>query len=174
VQFAVDREVGAIRSIEDVYSGSAAARAALNERVQQWELYRAALEHQVQGYAKVRAGSLNIPAAQKKPAPRPAAVTAARSRFDTVVPAIDPSVKGREFSLPAYEPYARYVKENPDAIKKLGLAPGVGGPILNYVNGKRSITAIRNAVMAETGQAVTAEQVAAYLDLLKSVKYVAY
>jgi hypothetical protein len=173
VDFAVDREVGAIRSIEDIYTASAAAKAAVNDRVQQWELYRAGLRAQVQGYAKVRAASLNVkPEVEKKPAR--ATKPAAPSKMETGVPALDPAVKGREFALNSYEPYAKYMKENPEALKKLGLPPGVGNSILNYVNGKRSIAKIRSSVAAETGQEVTLEAVAGYLDLLKTVKWVTY
>jgi hypothetical protein len=46
--------------------------------------------------------------------------------------------------------------------------------VLNYVNGRRSIVSIRNAVVAETGQDVSLSAVAGYLDVLKTVRWVAY
>jgi aminopeptidase YwaD len=172
VDFAVDREAGALRSIEDVYSASAVAKAAVGERVRQWELYRAALKGQVDGYGKVRAGSLGVPptppGAKAKERRSPAAVALA------VTPALAPAIKGREFSLAAYEPYAAHLKANPDALKKLALTPSLGNSILNYVNGRRTVAAIRNAVVAETGQDVTLETVTAYFEMLKSVGWVSY
>jgi hypothetical protein len=95
-------------------------------------------------------------------------------QYGTVVPSIDPGVKGREFSLQANERYAAYLKEHPDALKALGLTPPLASTVLNYVNGRRSIVSIRNAVVAETGQDVPLSAVAGYLDLLKTVRWVAY
>jgi hypothetical protein len=168
VDFAVDREAGAVRSIEDVYSGSAQAKGAVGDRARQWELYRTALRGQIEGYAKVRAATLGVtvPAAGKprdvKPAP------------PAIVPALAPAVKGREFSLGAFQPYSEFVKANPEALKKLGLTPSLGNGILNYVNGRRSAAAIRNAVAAETGQDLTIESVTGYLEILKKVGWVSY
>lgn len=171
VDFAIDREIGALRSTEDVYSGSAAAKGAVNQRVQQWELYRAALRAQVQGYAKVKWPAAMTPARGKAPSGRRGA--AATPAAAGARPALAPAVKGREFNLAGYEPYAKYVKDNPEALKKMGLTPALGNTILNYVNGRRSVEAIRNAVAAETGQEVTLENVQAYLELLKTLKWLA-
>jgi len=197
--FAVDREVGALRSIEDVYTGSPAATAVVNEKVQQWELYRAGLRAQVAGYARQRAGqstraspavdgSQPLPAAQRSRPPsarqpsRPSpvgqgfsrAMTPAERKYDAIVPAIAPGIRGKEFSLQTYEKYTEHLKANPDALKKIGLAPGLTGRVLNYVNGKRSVLRIRNCVIGETGQDVTLDAVAAYLGLLKAVGWVQY
>ncbi len=168
VDFAVDRETGAVRSTEDVYSASAAAKTAVSDRLRQWELYRAALRGQIDGYAKVRAATLGVtlPVSAK---PRPA-----RPAPAAVVPALAPAVKGREFSLGAFQPYSEFMKANPEALKKLGLTPSLGNTILNYVNGRRSAAAIRNAAAAETGQDLTLESVTGYLEILKKVGWVGY
>ena len=75
VDFAVDRETGAVRSTEDVYSASAAAKTAVSDRLRQWELYRAALRGQIDGYAKVRAATLGatylLPGSRATRAARP-------------------------------------------------------------------------------------------------------
>ncbi|MBE3134212.1 MAG: M28 family peptidase, partial [Acidobacteria bacterium] len=168
VSFAVDREIGALRSIDEISSGSAAARAAVNDRVQQWELYRAGLKNQVLGYAKLKADRFKIkPPVEAKPGPL-------EVKLDAVVPAIHPDVRGREFSLGAAEAYAKHLKENPDALKKLGLTPAQASQILNFVNGRRSITKIRSAVSAVTGQEVPLQGVADYLALLKGIGWVMY
>jgi len=162
--FAVDREVGALRSIEDIYSGSAQARAVVSSRVQQWELYRAGLKAQIAGYAKVKG---YVPAKAAKPA-KP---TALESRAQAMVPAFDPAVKGRQFSLTAFPAWTAHLKEHPEALKALGLTPQVGNSILNYVNGKRTAATIRNYVAAETGQDVSLESVLGYLDLVRQIKW---
>jgi len=196
--FAVDREIGALRSIEDIYTATPAAKIVVNNKVQQWELYRAGLKGQIVGFARLRAGQLAPASAGQAPASvRPGATSArqaptsvgqafrpakgplaepvltpAEKKADLIVPRIDPSVKGREFALNSYEKYSAYMKANPDGLKKLGLTPQLANTLVNYVNGKRSVLRIRNCVIGETGRDVTLESVAAYIDLLKSVGWV--
>jgi hypothetical protein len=168
VSFAVDREIGAIKSIEEIYTASPAAKAAVGDRAQQWELYRAGLKSQVLGYARLKAEKFKIkPPVEAKPGPL-------EIKLDAVVPAIHPNVRTQEFSLGSNEAYAKHIKENPDAVKKLGLTPAQASQILNFVNGRRSITRIRNAVSAVSGQDAPLRGVADYLALLKSLNWVSY
>ena len=162
VDFAVDREVGALRSIEDVYTGSAQARATVSNRVQQWELYRAGLKAQVAGYARVKGFK---PAAAGKTA-KPSEIEV---RARATVPAFAPAVKGQQFALNTFPAWTAYLKEHPDALKALKLTPSVANSILNYVNGRRDAATIRNYVWAETGQDVALESVVGYLELLARV-----
>jgi len=168
LDWAVDRETGALRAIADVYTASPAATTLLANRITQWALYRTALRSQLDGYAKVRAAQLGL-----KAVPLPV-IDPLEKKYAAVVPAIDPGVKGREFSLQANERYAALIKASPDTLKTLGLTPPLASTVLNYVNGRRSIVSIRNAVVAETGQDVPLSAVAGYLDVLKAVRWVAY
>ena len=168
LDWAIDREVGALRSIDAIDSGSPDATARLAGRVAEWELYRAALRSQALGVAKLRAAALGLPGVPVM-APDPRERT-----IGGVVPAIAPSVRGREFSLQANEAYAAWLKANPDAIRGWGLTPALASTALNYVNGRRSVAAIRNAVVGETGADLSLAGVAAYLDVLKTVKWLAY
>jgi len=168
LDWAVDREAGALRSIADVYTASPAATTLLANRITQWALYRAALRSQLDGYAQVRVTQLGL-----KAVPVPA-IDPLEKKYAAVVPAIDPGVKGREFSLQSNERYAAHLKASPDTLKTLGLTPPLASTVLNYVNGRRSIVSIRNAVVAETGQDVPLSAVAGYLDVLKTVRWVAY
>ena len=134
----------------------------------EWELYRAALRSQAIGVAKLRAVALGLPGVPAMaPDPRERTMGAA-------VPAIAPSVRGREFSLQANEAYAAWLKANPDALKAWGLTPALASTTLNYVNGRRSVAAIRNSVVADTGIEVPLAGIAGYLDVLRTVKWLAY
>ncbi len=194
--FAVDREIGALQSIADIYTATPAAKSAVNNKVQQWELYRAGLHNQIVGVARLRATQLTSadPSPAKAGNLRRSPVTArgsqlgvgsglqagttpstpAEKKYDALVPRLDPSVKGREFALNSYEKYATYVKANPDALKQLGLTPQLANSLLNYVNGKRSVLKIRNCVIGETGRDVTLDAVAGYLEILKNVGWITY
>jgi hypothetical protein len=66
------------------------------------------------------------------------------------------------------------MKEHPDALKALGLTPQQATSILNYVNGRRSIQKIRDTVVGEAGRDVTIDAVRGYLELLKTVGWVAW
>jgi aminopeptidase YwaD len=181
--FAVDREIGALRTIDGISSGSDAARRAVENKVQQWEMYRAGLKLQMAGFARLRQSQL-APAAgspragQVLPPPRgyggPAAALRAKAGSPAVVPALSSDVKGREFSLQSWPRYSAYLKEHPDALKALGLTPQQASSILNYVNGRRSIQKIRDTVVGETGRDVTIDAVRGYLELLKTVGWVTW
>lgn len=176
--FAVDREIGALRSIEEIATGSASAKTAVNNKVQQWELYRAGLRQQVSGFARLRQSQLAPgkrpagPASTAHPAgqgPGPAEKT-----YAALVPRLAPEVKGREFSLQSWPKYTAHLKEHPDALKTLGLTSQQATSILNYVNGQRSILEIRNTVVGETARDVSLDAVAGYLELLKTVGWIAW
>jgi hypothetical protein len=175
--FAVDREIGALRTIDEISTGSDAAKRAVENKVQQWELYRAGLRQQMVGFARLRQAQLT-PAVGRvfRPAepPRPVVARSAKAGSPAVVPALSSAVKGLEFSLQSWPKYSAYMKEHPDALKTLGLTPQQATSILNYVNGRRSIQKIRETVVGETGRDVTIDAVRGYLEMLKTVGWVTW
>jgi Holliday junction resolvasome RuvABC DNA-binding subunit len=168
VRFGANREIDALRSIEEIYTGSQPARTSLANRVRQWEIYREGLAAQVSGYAEVRSDQLGIAA------PKPLTLKGAQKNYDDLVARIHANVKGREFSLNSNDKYSKYMEENKEALKDLGLTPQQARTILNFVNGKRSVTEIRNSVAAEMDQDVPIEGVAGYLELLKTFEWIAF
>ena len=166
IDAAVDREVGAVESVREIYTGSGAAQTGVDNRVSQWELYRDGLMAQVTSYAGVRAQSLGTSA------PRQAGQTSAERRYSTVVPDIHDDVKGQMFSFNELDHYNTYMQAHPRAISELGLSSGQTRGILNFVNGQRSVTEIRNKVAATAGDELTVEQVVGYLRVLESVGWI--
>jgi aminopeptidase YwaD len=168
IDAAAQREIAALRSIEEVYTGTPAARKMLADRIRQWESYGAGLRTQALTLAKYRAAELRIDT------PVIPAATVLEIKYALLHPALAQSVRGRRFQLSAHEPYSKYVKEHPDALKSIGLTAQQAGTILNYVNGKRSIIDIRRAVTGEINEDLPLEKVVAYLELLKSVQWVTF
>ncbi len=170
---AVDREAGALQTVGDVFTGSAAARTALANRLAQWELYRAALAGQVEGYFALRARQLGV----SVPTPlrsRPAGRAAGKPPADaSLVPAIDASVRGREFALGSNAGYGKLMQE-PASLEAMGLSRAHAGAILNWVNGKRTTRQIRDAVSADSGEEVSLEAVVRYLRFLESIRWVRF
>jgi len=200
-EFAVDREIGALRSIDEISTGSAAAKTGVADKVQQWELYRAGWKQQITGFARLRQSQLVATAAaapgsrparqgsrtaaagqgsrtaavgQGFPAPSKVEGSLAGKKYDALIPRLDAAVKGREFSLQSWPKYTAHMKEHPDALKTLGLTPQQATSILNYVNGKRSVLKIRNTVIGETGRDLSLDGVAGYLEMLKTVGWVTW
>lgn len=164
VRFAAKREMGAIRSIDEISTGSEAARAATAARLKQWELYAAGLKGQVLGYAAVRAKALGV-AAPGGPGMKP-------DKSARGVPAIAPAVKGRELSLARFAPYMAYMKEHPDAIKivqALGPAPSM---LLNFVNGRNTMAEVAQDAAAALDIDIPLGAATAYLQLLAAAGYV--
>ena len=166
IRFAVTREIGSLRSIEAVASGSPVVREAVSSRVRQWELYGQGLRSQVLEYAAWRAKSLGL-----KPPAGPK-LDPLRTKYGRVVPAISPAAKGREFNLGRFAPYQQYLKDHPDALKATGLNPPQGAAVLNFTNGRRSVVEIRDDASAELDADLPLKDVAAYLELLAAAGYV--
>jgi hypothetical protein len=168
VNAALDREIAALQSIREIYTGSDRAQAALNSRINQWRLYREGLNTQTISYAQLRADELGVAlSVQLEP-------SSEAERLANVVPAINPEVKRREFYLNRYDGYSRYLETHPNAIADLGLRGEQTRWILNFVNGERSLTVIRNRVAAITGDELRLEQVDAYLTMLEDVGWIVY
>ena len=166
--FAADREKAAVASIEEIYTGSPAAQVSVNSRKQQWELYKTALKTQALSFAAYRAQML------KTAAPKEPKITDVEKKYSSVVPSVSPAVKGKVTSLNGFQPYSDYIRQNPDAVRNTGLSAVHLRVILNYINGKNSITDIKNAISAETGEFAPIEAVVKYIELLKTVKWVEY
>lgn len=166
VRFGVKREIGALRSIDEISTGSPEALATVSDRVRQWELYGQGLRAQVQGSTASRAKRLGTAA------PAEPQADALRARYARIFPAIAPEAKGKEFTVSRFEPYVKYLKEHQDALKAVGLNSGQISAVLNFVNGRNSITEIRDDASAELDVDLPLQAVAAYLELLAAVGYI--
>ncbi len=167
-QFGMEREIDVIRSIEDIFTGSPSANALLSNRIKQWEFYAGSVKSQILKYAALRANQLgaSIPKEAKK--------RNLEKKYDKVFPAIHSDVKNQKFSLTSDEKYKEYTAASPKAIEDLKLSRTQTRALLNYVNGRRSITKIRDCIAAETESDVSLENVAAYLEILKLINWVVY
>ena len=166
IDAAVDREIGALESVREIYTESGTARTGVDNRVAQWELYREGLTTQLVSYSAVRAQTLGTTA------PRQLPQTTAEQRYSAVVPDIHHDVMGKQFSLTGYDRYNTYVQEHPETLAELGLGYSRTRGILNFVNGQRSVTEIRNRVAAMAGDDLTVDQVVGYLTILEEVGWV--
>jgi hypothetical protein len=166
VRFGVKRELGALRSIDEISTRSSAALAAVADRVRQWELYGQALKTQVQSYAVSRAKRMGTTAPEE---PR---ADALRAKYAKMIPVIVPEAKGREFTVSRFEPYGKYLQEHPEALKAIALNSGQTSAILNFVNGRNSIIDIRDDASAELDADLPLQAVAAYLEFLAATGYI--
>jgi len=175
IDLAASREAAAVRSVEDVYSGSAAARRLVAGQLKQWELYRAGLRALVTGSVAARAADLGLKV------PSSARLTELEKRFATTRVLLQPDVRGKEFSLEGSERYKKYLEKNPDAAKALKLTMPQRRAVLNYINartpnpyGPASALTIRDRAEAETGTPIDFQDFVRYLEFLKAVGWVTY
>lgn len=167
VDFGARREIRALQSVRDIATGSRAAAAAIEGRLDQWEAYRRALRTTVLEAAKARATLLGAPVPEPLVSPE-------RSKYLSVIPIIAPGIRGKEFILSRNEKYARYMKERPDAWKELGLTAPQAQTVLNFVDGRRSVAEIRDDAAAEMDEEIGLAAVSAWLALLKDFGWVVY
>ena len=166
--FAVEREIGALRSLMEICSGSDSAVQKIEDRIKQWKYYGEGLEEQILKFGTLKASKLDVEA-PKKPE-----LTDEEIQYSKVFPDYDSDVKGVKFNLERTDRYREYVKENADVVKKLKLNRYQQRSIQNFINGCRSITIIRNNVIADTGRDLSFEQLAGYLEFLKTLNWLEY
>jgi hypothetical protein len=166
--FAVKREIGALRSLMEICSGSDYAVKKIENRIKQWEYYGEGLEEQILKYGAIKASQLDVEV------PKKSELTDEEIQYSRVSPDFHSEVKGVEFYLERTDRYREYRKENPDMMKKLKLNRYQQRSIQNFINGKRSVLEIRNAVLAETGAKLSFERLVGYLEVLKELKWVEY
>jgi hypothetical protein len=166
--FAVEREIGALRSLMEICSGSDSAVQMIEDRIKQWEFYGEGLEEQILKYGTLKSSQLDMEALIKSE------LTDEEIQYSKVFPDYHGDVKGVEFNLERTDRYREYVKENADMVKKLKLNRYQQRSIQNFINSKRSVAEIRNAVVAETGTDLSFERLIGYLEMLKELNWVEY
>ncbi len=158
----LDREIDAVRSVNDISSGSARATALVEARLAEWEGYRKGLETFLLQAAEARGlPDLAIP----EPSP-------AEQANRDVIPSLAEGIRGQEFSLRDFGKMQRYEREHPGTIGKLGLSPNQTEQVLNFVNGRRSAAEILNRVRGVTGEPLTLGQLRGYLEVLEEVGWI--
>ncbi|MBN1223494.1 MAG: M28 family peptidase [Candidatus Aminicenantes bacterium] len=168
LRFAVAREAGAFASVKDICTDSDKAARLIQNRIQQWDFYGNGLEDQVWKYAALRASELAAPAPAK---PEP---TEEEKKCSFVFPSIHKDVKGKEFYLERTDRFIKFMKEQPDTLKKLKVNRTQQRSIQNFINGRRSITEIRNSVMADTMSDLPLKNLLGYLEFLKKIGWIEY
>jgi hypothetical protein len=166
LEAAVAREREALGSIRDIASGSAAADRLIADRELQWDLYGEHLLDLVRDYAGARADVSGVPS------PSMPEATAEDLRYAEVVPRLAEGIRGREFYLSRFAPYQAYLEDHPGALEGLGLGRGETTQILNFVDGKRSVTEIRDRAAAWSGRLLELSRVARYLEILAEVGWI--
>jgi aminopeptidase YwaD len=168
VDFAVAREIGALQSTNDIHTGSEQARNKVEDYTAQWRFYREGLHRQLLEYAGLKAKNLGTKAPGKP------GLSAEEKKYAQVIPAVHPDARAREFSVTRSQAYMDFTKANPDAIKGLQLDARQRRIVPNYVNGRRSITEIRDCVWAESGKPLSLDELVKYLEILKEVGWLTY
>ena len=168
IRFAVERETGAVHSVEGIYTGTAEAKEMVTSHTKQWQLYGQSLEDQILKYGRFRAGQLNA-----EP-PGVLELNAMRKKYTGFFPSIHEDVKGKKFYPDRTDRYKEYMKKHPDFLKELELDRDQQRSILNFIDGKRSITKIHNFVIAETEKDLEFEKLNTFLEFLKEIGWISY
>ena len=168
VDLGLEREEGALASLEAIAPGSSEARGILALKTDQWRAYAQQVRGLVETTARLRAGQMGA-APPSRPAP-----TALERKWESVVPALTDKVKGKEFWLEASPSYRDYVKAHPEALRSLTIGWGQRRAILDFIDGRRPATVIRNRAEAQTGTDIPLEGAVAYLEFLKAAGWVRF
>lgn len=167
ISLAANREIEAVGSSFDICTGSVLSHKIINSRIAQMELHKKALIEQVLGYAKIKADELNVkmPNINKSDPDE--------KKYSNIAPSLHPDIRGQVFSINSYPEYTSFTKENPNHPgMKIAGNRRVSQAVLNYINGKRSISKITYCAAGETLTEINIKDVAAYFDLLSEVGWI--
>lgn len=168
ISFACSRELEAVQTTEDIFTGSEKAKLLVNSHLQQWKQYETALRNQLMEYSRFQAQKLGAKI------PKEPQITKLEKSYNKVIPALLPNVKGQKFNPSQTEEYSEFMKDNPDFNKELKVDRRQQRFILNYINGHRSVTKIRSCVLAESGKDLNFDNLLKYLDFLKTIDWITY
>lgn len=166
VHFAIVRESGAIGSARDIYSGTDRVEHLVESHLKQWSIYGESLKRQVLDYGRFRAQQLKIEA-PKKPE-----LSEIEKKYSTIIPSIHEDVKGQVFYPDRTDSYKEFMEKNPDYLKNLRLSRMQQRTIVNFIDGKRSVTQIKYSVEADTGDDLDIEKLISYMEFLESIGWI--
>jgi len=123
--------------------------------------------NQISEFGKIKAKQLNTSA------PVINRQTAAERRYLTIIPILHPEVKGKKFNIGSDSNLNEFL-ENNSTHKGVTIAKDrtASGLVLKYINGKRSVTDIKNCINAETGRTYGVEEIASYIDILREIEWI--
>jgi hypothetical protein len=162
IEAAVAREHDALRSIEEVHTGNAAAVRMVDEALASWAAYGQALQNFLVETASTRAGR-----GLELPAPEPE-----ETRFGRMIPRLADEIRGQVFNMGQYPPAQEFFQANPGILAESGLTTAQTRSIESFIDGARSVLTIRDRVIGATGQSITAEQVARHLEVLEEIGWI--
>jgi aminopeptidase YwaD len=168
ISYACAREASAVRSAEDISTGSEKAKSIISGHLKQWETYSMTLKRHLLEYARFKAQQLGATAPQE-----PHLSPQEKEQLERI-PSLHSGVRGQKFNPAQTEEHEGFTAKNPDFFKDLKLDRTQQRAVLNYINGRRSVTEIRNWAMAETGRDLDLEKLLDYIGYLEQIDWITY
>jgi hypothetical protein len=159
---AVERERDALRSIHEIHTGGPEASGQVDAEIASWGAYGEAFQTFLREVASARAGRiLELPG----PGDQDAA-------YDRRVPRLADEVRGQVFRMGEFPPAQEFLQANPGVLAESGLGNAQTRAVESFINGRRSVLAIRDRVVGATGQDISVEQVARHLEILEEIGWI--
>lgn len=166
VDAGIAREREAVGSLMEMLPPGEQALSRVRRHQRRWDLHGEALKDAILRTAQLQAEAVGQPAPER---PQP---TGEELRWQRVVPVYHPDVKGRYFSTGQYPPVREYLREHAEDLAAAGLDRGQRRALEQFIDGRRSVTAIRGRVAALTQSWPSVAQVAAYMEVLEQAGWI--
>lgn len=167
VKISADRELNALESIEDIYTGSPMALETLELSLKSWINYRELMLKHINELAMARAAELEVSS-------KSLAAVKPDKKLGTVIPSIAQPVKYSTFSAGSYKPLQDYIKQNPESDLSRFASSGDARTLLNYINGKLDLSEIIIYADIYGGREISPELAYDFIALLKKLGYLTY
>jgi hypothetical protein len=174
LEMAVEREMGTINSVKDIYSGSQLSNQLIAQKLKQWELYGKALSGQLVDFSRFLYKQNNLTFSFP-------VLTEKEKKYSQVIPKYTDQVKYKEFRVERSKMYKDYMKAKEKEKKKKKstekqdeLKWPEKRAILNFIDGKRSILKISNFASADLGIHIQLSKVVKYCQLLKEIGWIEF
>ena len=164
VKISADREINALESIKDIYTGSDLARETLELSLTSWINYRELMLKHIDELARSRAGELGVQIKALK-ADKP------DRNKGSIIPVIAAPIRYITFSSGSYMPLQDYISQNPSSDLSRFAASRDARTLLNYVNGKLNLSEIILYADIYGGRKIDSELAYDFIALLKELGY---
>lgn len=167
IRISANRELNALESIKDIYSGSVISRKTLDLSLTSWINYRELMLQYINELAITKAGELGVSL-------NPLKEDKLDKKIRSIVPAIAPSVKFSTFSIGSYSPFQDYISQNKNSDLSKFAVSRDARTLLKYVNGKLDLSEMIMYADIYGGVKMNHELALEYINLLQDLGYLIY
>jgi len=167
IEISAEREINALKSISEIYSGSDMAMDELKRSVDSWIEYKDIMSEHIKAIYELKLAQERI----KLPVTKESSID---KQLGRIIPRINPELMYNVFSTGNYPKYQEYITNNPDSPVSRFASSRNSRAIVNYINGSLSARDIIAYAEVYSGRDFKKETGLDYMKMLRDIGYILY